>query len=272
MKSKWKVALALGSGGARGWAHIGVIRALQRRGIEPDIITGTSIGAMAGAMLAAGVFETFVQELSQLSTLQLTRFFTEFHFPQSGLLGGKPIVEWLSRPHLLGDRTFDDLEKPFAAVATDLHRGCAVTLNSGSVVQAVRASISIPGIFDPVRLGNTVLVDGGIVEPIPIQAARALGANVVIAVDINTGQPEDCIPDALEEPNKIPNVVTTLLQTMRVIENTSCNVVLERDTPEVLILPEVGHFNPLDFWTGKQLIAAGEAAVDAVQKELEHWL
>jgi NTE family protein len=269
--SRRKTALVLGSGGARGWAHIGVIRALKRLGFEPDIVTGTSIGALIGAMLAAGVFDTFDREISEMSPMKLAKFFTEIHLPQAGLLSGKPILEWLTQPHLLGNQTFADLEKPFAAVATDLYRECDVTLTEGHVAEAVRASISIPGVFDPVLRNDTLLVDGGIVEPVPVKAARALGAERIIAVDINTLLPEEKTFDVATSP-ALPSMVSTLLQSMRMIENTACRMTLARDKPDLLLRPAAGHLHTLEFNAGKTLISAGEDAVAAAQTALEQWL
>jgi NTE family protein len=271
MSHRRKTALVLGSGGARGWAHIGVIRALKRIGFEPDIVTGTSIGALIGAMVAADIFDAFDREVTAMSPVKLAKFFTEIHFPQAGILSGKPILEWLKQPHLLGNRTFADLKKPFATVATDLYRERAVVLSSGNVAEAVRASISIPGVFDPVVRGDAVLVDGGLVDPVPIKAARALGAERIIAVDINTLLPEEKAPIDGEAP-ALPSMVTTLLQTMRMIENTGCRVMLERDAPDLLLRPAAGHLHTLEFNAGKSLISAGEAAVVAAQKTLESWL
>lgn len=260
MSNRRKTALVLGSGGARGWAHIGVVRALMRLGFVPDMVVGTSIGALIGAMVAAGRFEAFDREISAMTPLKWAAFFTEVHFPQSGLLSGKPILEWLEQPHLLGRRTFSDLEIPFAAVATDLDRERSVVLREGPVVQAVRASISIPGIFDPVVRNCAVLVDGGLVSPVPVKEARALGAEVVVAVDINTQMPADCLLPEGVTP-QMPTLFTTLLQTMRMVENEICRQTLVNDKPEVLIRPAAGHLQTLEFHTGKALIAAGERAV-----------
>lgn len=266
-----KVALVLGSGGARGWAHIGVVRALKKRGFKPDLVVGTSIGALVGAMVAAGTFETFDREINVFSPIKLAKFFTEVHLPQHGLLSGRPVLDWLVQPHLLGLRTFSELKVPFAAVATDLYREREVVLREGNVAQAVRASIAIPGIFDPVVRGNAVLVDGGLVSPVPVNVARQLGAEVVVAVDINTHSPEQGAVNG-GETLQMPTLFATLLQTMRMIENESCRNLLARDRPEVLIRPAAGHLQTLDFHAGKALIATGERAVAEVEKDLEQWL
>lgn len=267
MSQRPKTALVLGSGGARGWAHIGVVRALLRRGFVPDLIVGTSIGALIGAMLAADVFEAFEREIADLSPMKLAKFFTEMHLPQAGLLSGKPILDWLEQPHLLGRRSFASLKIPFVAVATDLYRERTVMLNEGPVAQAVRASISIPGIFDPVVRDCAVLVDGGLSSPVAVREARQLGAEVVVAVDINTLSPEDkLVPEGLTP--QMPTLFATLLQTMRVIENETCRQTLKQDAPEVLIRPAAGHLQTLEFHAGKALIAAGERAVAAVEATL----
>lgn len=267
MSNRRKTALVLGSGGARGWAHIGVVRALFRRGFRPDLVVGTSIGALIGAMIAADVFEAFDQEIAALTPVKLAKFFTEMHLPQAGLLSGKPIVEWLEQSHLLGKHTFADLKIPFAAVATDLHRERSVLLQEGHVAQAVRASISIPGIFDPVVRDSAVLVDGGLTSPVPVAEARKLGADVVIAVDINTHSPDEVLLAEGQVP-PMPTLFTTLLQTMRMIENETCRHTLQVDPPEILIRPAVGHLQTLEFYAGKALIATGERAVAEVEDAL----
>jgi NTE family protein len=239
----------------------------MRRGFVPDMVVGTSIGALIGAMIAAGRFEAFDREISAMSSIKLAAFFTEVHLPQFGLLSGKPILEWLEQSHLLGRRTFSDLETPFAAVATDLDRERSVILREGPVAQAVRASISIPGIFDPVVRNCAVLVDGGLVSPVPVKEARALGAEVVVAVDINTQMPADrLLPDGVTP--QMPTLITTLLQTMRMVENEICRQTLTNDAPEVLIRPAVGHLQTLEFHTGKALITAGERAVVEAESAL----
>ena len=176
-------------------------------------------------------------------------------------------MEWLEQPHLLGKHSFASLKIPFVAVATDLYRERTVMLNEGPVAQAVRASISIPGIFDPVVRDCAVLVDGGLSSPVAVREARQLGAEVVVAVDINTLSPEDKLaPEGLTP--QMPTLFATLLQTMRVIENETCRQTLKQDAPEVLIRPAAGHLQTLEFHAGKALIAAGERAVAAVEATL----
>ena len=264
MKRRPVIGLALGSGGARGWAHIGVVRALARLGIEPDVVAGTSIGALVGATVAAGCFEDFAAVAESLDWIGLAKFFAEVRLPKHGLFSGSPITAWLNAPERLGGRTIEALPKPFAAVATDLYREEAVYLTEGSVTEAVRASFSIPGVFDPVVHAGRVLVDGGLVDPVPVAAARALGAEVVIAVDVNSeGAHTPC-----EEPTERPTLLSTLLQTLRMVENGVCRLTLAQRPAEVLLCPQTGFIQTLDFAGGRAGIALGEAAVEAAREQL----
>lgn len=253
MSGRPTIGLALGSGGARGWAHVGVVRALRAAGIVPDVVAGTSIGALVGAMVAAGRFEAFEREVGALNWLALSRFFVEPRVWLRGIFSGKTVTRWLERPELLGALTFADLPRPFAAVATDLYREETVTLREGRLSEAVRASISIPGLFDPVPRGGRHLVDGGLSDPVPVAAARALGAEVVIAVDLNGA--------GGEAPAGRPTLLSTLLQTGRLVENALSRLTLAARPADVLLRPRVGHIQTLDFHGGRAAADAGEAAV-----------
>jgi NTE family protein len=188
MSRFWKhkrVGLALGSGGARGWAHLGVLQALKERGIQVDYVAGTSMGSLVGAFLAADR-EDVLRELAQnLDWKRLRPFFWEVSLSRSGLTDGRKLLEEFRK--MLGLREFRELDLPFRAVATDLDTGGEVVLSSGNLLQAVRASISIPGLFSPVRVGRRLLVDGGLVNPVPVSVAREMGAQIVIAVDVSQG-------------------------------------------------------------------------------------
>ena len=260
MSARPKIGLALGSGGARGWAHIGVLRALLAMGVRPDVVTGTSIGAMVGAAYAAGAFDAFLRELEALNWVRLAAFFVEPRMWTRGIFSGKTVTTWLERPDLLGARTFADLRLPFAAMATDLFTESPVTLREGRLSHAVRASISIPGVFDPVPHEGRFLVDGGFTDPVPVAAARALGADFVIAVDINGG--------TAGKPKGAPNLLATLLQTTRLVENAMSRLTLAQTPADLLIRPKTGHVQTLDFHGGRALVAAGEAAARAAQPTL----
>jgi NTE family protein len=176
------VGLALGSGSARGWAHIGVVRALTRAGIEPEIVCGSSIGAVVGAVYAAGKLEIFEEWARRLDRRQVMGYF-DFSL-RGGLIKGRKVFEFVEAQ--LSGRAIESLERPYAAVATDLHTGHEVWLRQGSLLDSLRASVALPGLVTPVKLDGRWLVDGGLVNPVPISVCRALGADVVIAVDLNT--------------------------------------------------------------------------------------
>lgn len=175
------VGLALGSGSARGWAHFGVLRALRDAGISPDIICGTSIGSLVGAAYAAGEMDSFEEWVLGLGMRKVFGFM-DFNLG-GGMLKGEKIIDFW-REHFVQE-TMEELGAPFGCVATDLHTGAEVWLRSGSIADAVRASIALPGLFTPVVRDGRLLVDGGLVNPVPVSLARAMGADVVIAVDLN---------------------------------------------------------------------------------------
>lgn len=177
-----RIGLALGSGSARGLAHIGVLRALEERGIAAEVVAGTSMGALIGAVHAAGKLDGLATTFQSFDWRR-TASFLDIVLPKSGLLDGARISA-LVRDHV-ASASIAGLPRPFAAVATDIASGEEVVIRDGDVIEAVRASISVPGIFTPVRRNGRILVDGGLVNPIPVTAARALGAGFVIAVDLN---------------------------------------------------------------------------------------
>ena len=176
-----KIGLALGSGSARGWSHIGVIRALEDAGIVPDIICGTSIGAMVGAVCAAGEMERFEQWVRGLNW-QAVVGLMDLKMG-GGLIEGSKLVEFFR--NTFHDQGIESLPRPFGCVATDLVSGRELWLREGSVIDAVRASIALPGLFTPAVREGRLLVDGGLVNPVPVSLCRAMGADFVIAVDLN---------------------------------------------------------------------------------------
>ncbi len=179
-----RIGLALGSGSARGLAHLGVIRAIADAGIKLDFIAGTSMGALIGAIHAAGKLNELEASFRDFDWKKSASFF-DVVLPKSGLLDGTKVSQ-LVRAHIHAD-TIEMLPLPFAAVATDIVNGEEVVIRSGDVIEAVRASISVPGIFTPVRSNGHILVDGGLTNPVPVSVARAMGADIVIAVDLNHG-------------------------------------------------------------------------------------
>ena len=176
------LGIALGSGGARGWCHIGVLRALQEMDIHPDVIAGSSMGSIVGAAYAGGCLdelERWVLALTWRHALSMV----DMRFSGGGLIGGAEVVAMLEEIGLTGN--LEDLTKPFIAVAADVQSGKETWLQQGNAALAVQASAAIPGVFSPKRFNGQLLIDGGVVNPVPVSAARALGADVVIAVNPN---------------------------------------------------------------------------------------
>lgn len=178
-----KVGLALGSGAARGWAHIGVIRALQKYGIEPDVVCGCSIGAVVGAAYAASSLDRLEAWVTSLTRLELAKY-AELSF-RSGLIDKERLHEGFVNNICGDDAQIENFDKAFGAVATDLHSGREVWFTSGHALTSIWASIALPGLFAPVSFEDKWLVDGGLVNPVPVTMCRSLGADVVIAVDLN---------------------------------------------------------------------------------------
>jgi NTE family protein len=276
MANREKIGLVLGSGSARGWAHIGVISALVEEGIRPDIVCGSSVGALVGAVYAEGKldeFETWVRSLSWKAVVALLD-------PgwRGGLLSGLKLFENLSGRFI--QRTFEELELPLGVVATDLWTGREVWLREGKVAEAVRASIAMPGLFKPVWSDGRFLVDGAVVNPVPVSLARAMGADVIIAVDLGfdiLGRavvPEETRPrwwtrlvrskDALVEAAHLPP-----MPSMIGVVNTAINVMQVRiarsrlagEPADVLIAPRLGKLGLFDYHRGAIAIDEGRAAV-----------
>lgn len=216
------VAIALGGGGMRGYAHIGVLQALEEIGIDPDIVVGTSIGAIVGASYAAGATPTQLWQRAEHTNVYSLADFT---LTGAGFIKGNALARWVDT--LVGNAPIERFPKRFAAVASDLERSEPVVLTNGDAGQAVRASAAIPGVFLPVRYQDGELVDGGVTSLVPIRAARAMGADIVIGVDIYCHGP----------PYKVASVVSAVL---RVTQAQSCLIAQnELAEADILITPAV---------------------------------
>ncbi|MEK7438328.1 MAG: patatin-like phospholipase RssA [Pseudomonadota bacterium] len=292
-RRKPRIGLALGSGSARGWAHVGVIRALERANIRPDLVCGTSIGALVGAAYVAGELEDFEQWLRGLDIKKVLALLDVRM--SGGMIKGERLMKFL-RQHFI-DRPIEALPMPFGAVATALDSGAEVWLREGSTIAAVRASIALPALFRPVVHEGRLLVDGALVNPVPVSLARAMGAEIVIAVDLSSdvlgrrlrAEAEADAPAAElsewrrklqerlstlmparaddDEPRlpSILEVVTTGLSIMQVRVTRSR---MAGDPPDAIVSPRLAHLGLLDFHRAKEAIEAGELAVQAALPSL----
>lgn len=255
---KPKIALALGGGAARGFAHIGVIKALETSGIVPDIVIGTSAGSVVGALYAAGHGPFELQKLAiQLDEASVT----DWSLFDRGVIKGERLEQFINAN--VGNRPIDGLKRRFAAVATDLASGEPIVFQRGNTGTAVRASSSIPGVFPPVVIGGREYVDGGLVAPIPAREARALGADIVIAVDIS----------ARPSGKRNQGTLDLLLDTIAIMGGALGKH--ELTAADVVIRPELRGLAATNFQQRHEAILEGEkagfAAVSRVREAIAAW-
>jgi NTE family protein len=267
------IGLALGSGSARGWAHIAVIRELERLGIRPDIICGTSIGAVVGAAYAAGELERFEVWVSRLK-LGSVLGFLDIGL-NGGLLKGERLIEFFKKEFV--DRPIEALNRRYAAVATDLMTGSEIWLRDGSTTDALRASAAIPGLFSPVIRDGRLLADGGMVNPVPVSLARAMGADLVIAVDLNADllashrraltqseTPTESQRNWLESSEaglRMPSMIDVVTASLHVMQARITRSRMAGEPPDLLITPRLAQMGMLDFHRAEPAFNAGRDAV-----------
>ncbi|WP_448189076.1 patatin-like phospholipase RssA [Azospirillum sp. sgz301742] len=298
-----RIGLALGSGAARGWAHIGVLRALNELGIEPDIVCGTSVGAAVGAAYLTGQMDelqSWAQSMGLLGMLGII----DVTFRRGGLVAAERVFERFRNAHT--DVRIEDLPKPYAAVATDLGTGREIWLREGPMLDAVCASAAMPGIFPAVRTGQQWLVDGALVNPVPVSLCRALGADVVIAVNLNSEMSTPSRPVMAEagvatstfghltqqvsawigrrpgirtrflaaqieatahEP--APNVLEILAGSIDVMQDRITRSRLAGEPPDVLVTPRLGHIGILEFDRAAEVVEIGYAAASIMRPQIE---
>jgi NTE family protein len=278
-----RIGIALGSGGARGWAHIGVLAALHGAGIRPQIVCGTSCGAFVGGAFVCDRMDALESWARDLNRLRLTRLF-DFHFKHGGLLAGRRMMQFYDDE--LKEQLIENLGSRFAAVCTDLDTGHEVLVQEGNLATAVRASSSVPGLLPPVRFDGRWLVDGALVNPIPVSACRALGAHLVIAVNLNANEFGPMTQsEELEEPDghaivgrmrslpgadfvrqlfnrqsQEPSILGVMARSLDIVQARISRARLASDPPDVLIAPALGSIGMLQLDRAAEAIAAGEAA------------
>lgn len=252
------VALVLGGGAAKGFAHIGVIKALEAQGIVPDIVVGTSAGAVVGSMYAAGKSGFELQSLAiALDESQVS----DWSLPDRGVMKGEALAAFINKA--VGNVTMDRFPKKFGAVATDLGSGEPIVFRSGDVGMAVRASSSVPGVFQPVSIRGREYVDGGLVSPVPVQFAREMGASFVIAVDISNKPANSRTRSSFE----------ILMQTFAIMGQSLNRHELPQ--ADVVIRPDISLLASADFKTRHQAVLEGEKAaakeMPTLKAKLEQW-
>lgn len=291
------IGLVLGSGAARGFAHIGVMRVLQAHGIVPDIIVGTSMGALVGGCYAINQLDA-LEEWARSLTRRRIIGYLDVTLAGSGIIGGSRLAHRLEQS--IGDIGIEDLPIRFAAIATEIGTGHEVWLTRGSLVLALRASYALPGIFSPVQLGGRWLADGALVNPVPVSAARALGARVVIAVNMDADRfgrgatiashgadPSDghTASDAESPRNGFsrlrnmfsaeralrrrivagkerPSFSTVMIESFNIMQDRLTRMRLAGDPPDIHITPRIAGIGFLDFHRAAEAIAIGEAAAE----------
>jgi NTE family protein len=298
-----KIGLALGSGAARGWAHIGVIDALTEAGIAPDIVCGTSIGALVGAAHIAGRMAELRQWAEGATWRKIARL-TDVRFTGGGLVSGRQIVSFMNELGVC--EPIENYATAYAAVATDLSTGREIWLQSGPIHDAVRASIAIPGVFSPVRANGKWLLDGGLSNPVPVSVCRALGAEVIIAVNLNGellgrrfSEPEP--PDAtraarpsrdslwrmLPFPGRraAPVVIEPVIQegpppgyfdvltsAINIMQDHITRTRLAGEPPHVLLVPRLRTIGLMEFNRAHEAIAEGRACVEQALPALQRYI
>lgn len=293
------VGVALGGGAARGWAHLGVLRALQEEGIHPDVVAGCSIGALVGAAYASGK----LAELTEWTeSLDWQGVITMLDIGlKGGLIRGDKVVQYCAR-HFMAEN-FEELSVPLACVATELDSGREVWLRQGKVADAVRASIALPGLISPAVRDGRVLVDGGLVNPVPVSLCRAMGADVVIAVDLGSDlvgrtrrrkSTHELSADSWsqrllsmvglgnggengrdldgQEGANLPSLATILTSSINIMQMRIARSRLAGEPADVLITPRVAQLSIMDFDHAAEAIVEGRAAVERARPTLRHIL
>ena len=296
--SNLKIGLALGSGSSRGWAHIGIINALAEHGIRPDIVCGTSVGALVGAAHVAGNLDRLEEWVRSLTRLETARFF-EITSTFTGFVNTSRLRKFLEK-HVAGaDDRIEDLKLQYGSVATDLESGREIWFTKGPLLEAVWASISLPGLFPAIRHENRWLVDGGLVNPVPVSVCRALGADVVIAVNLNGDivgkhlvktskeKKKNGVAEAFtnlvkeytgslffdsEEEGDPPGLFDAIAGSVNIAQERITRSRLAGDPPEILLAPKLSHIGLLEFFRAEEAIAEGSKCVERALPEIEHLL
>jgi len=304
-----RIGIALGSGSARGWAHIGVLQALAELGIKPEIVAGSSIGSLVGAAYASNQLDEMESMVTSLTWKDIVSFL-DMSIIGGGLIHGERLINFFR--HHVDERDIESLPRRFAAVATELDSGREVWLQSGDLLDAIRASIALPGLFTPYKINNHWLVDGGIVDPVPVSLCRAMGAEIVIAVSLNgdivgkhsrnhdhaselvpgkiVKEYESTLCDRISvqlektllkkknillsrlfgESLNSPGLIEVLAGSINIMQDRITRSRMAGDPPDVILSPGLSHLGLMEFDRGALAMEEGFACVERMRPALEH--
>ncbi|HEY9576371.1 MAG TPA: patatin-like phospholipase family protein [Pseudobacillus sp.] len=253
-----KIGVALGAGGARGFAHIGVIKALKKAGIPIDMIAGSSMGSFVASLYGAG---HDMEQIHKLSPAFHRKYFLDFTIPKMGFIAGKKIKSFIRL--FTHGKNIEDLKIPIAIVATDIKNAEKVVFKKGPVAEAVRASIAIPGIFVPERVNGRLLVDGGVIDRVPVSVVKEMGADIIIGVDVSS----------VKKSAEIQTIFDVIMQSIDILQ---LEIIANRQTAShVMIRPPVDMYNSKAFTHIEEIITAGEEEtqrrIPEIIAEMEHW-
>jgi NTE family protein len=259
---KNKLGLALGGGGARGLSHIGVLKVLEREGVKIDYIAGTSIGAIIGSLYALGYNAKQLEaEAMRRSNHSILIEYVDISFKGQGIMSGKKITKHFDE--MYQGKTFKDLKIPLQIVCTDLEVGTRIALKQGKISEAVRASMSVPGIFPPLRIDGKLLADGGVIDPTPIDVVKKMGATSIIAIDL-----------VMQQKKKIfkPTIYNTLMRSFEIARTqTVKDRIIDKNIPLVIIKPKMSNvMDSFKFSQVKELIKAGEEATEKALEKIKN--
>ena len=292
------IGLALGGGSSRGWAHIGIIHALSEIGIEPDIVCGCSIGSIVGASYLAGSLKSLEHWVCSLTQIEVVKFF-ELNFSLQGFVDKKRLQTFFTKYICAENTQFKDLSKIFATVSTDLKTGREIWFTKGPVLKSVWASISLPGLFPPIQHQGRWLVDGGLVNPVPVSICRALGADIVIAVNLNgdivgkhfikkeqnkEDKGDDVFStlkksvrsyshsffDKIKEKDSPPNLLDAISGSINITQDRITRSRMAGDPPDILLSPKLAHIGLLEFHRANDAIQEGKNCVERMLPEIEY--
>jgi len=295
-----RIGLALGSGSARGWSHVGILRALAEIGIEPDLVCGSSVGAIVGASYAAGNLDKLEDWVTSLTRTDVARFL-DLNLSLNGFIDAPRLRSFFGDYVCAEAVRIEELGRTFATVSTDLENGREIWFTEGSVLDAVWASMSLPGLFPPIRNQGRWLVDGGLVNPVPVSVCRALGADIVIAVNLNGAivgrhflhriedEADEAAADGLllllrktvknyssslfgsnGTNDSAPGLFDAIIGSINIVQDRITRSRMAGDPPDIMLAPRLSHIGLMEFYRAREAIQEGRECVQRMLPEIRH--